>query len=129
MIAILDVLRWSALACFAGAAGLPAYVGPGAGLSMLGALFSVACVILLALLGAVLYPVRLVRTWFRKRRERILLRAGRGGAGGAWQLIAEASREASQPGASAPSSAAGSAAAWTIAEGSPEPMISADRSR
>ncbi len=45
------------------------YVGPGAGLSMLGALLAVACVVFLALLGPILYPIRLVRSWLRKRRE------------------------------------------------------------
>ncbi len=47
-----------------------AYVGPGAGLSMLGALFAVACVILLALLGPILYPIRLVRSMLRRYRQR-----------------------------------------------------------
>jgi len=50
--------------------GLIGYVGPGAGLSMLGALFAVVCVIVIALLGPVLYPIFAIRSWLRRRRER-----------------------------------------------------------
>ncbi len=53
-----------------GTGAIFAYVGPGAGLSMLGALFAVACVILLALLGPILYPIRLIRTMLRRHRQR-----------------------------------------------------------
>jgi hypothetical protein len=52
-----------------GGGDLLAYIGPGAGLSMLGALFAVACVLLLALIAPLLYPIRLLRAWLRRRRE------------------------------------------------------------
>ena len=55
---------------FVAAIGVPGYIGPGAGLSMLPALFAVACVVLLALLGPILYPIYLFRVWRRARRER-----------------------------------------------------------
>lgn len=51
------------------AAELFAYVGPGAGLGMLGALFAVFAVILLALLGPILYPIRLFLRWYRRRNQ------------------------------------------------------------
>lgn len=44
-----------------------AYIGPGAGLSMLGALLAVACVIVLALVSPILYLFSLGRSWLRKR--------------------------------------------------------------
>lgn len=44
-----------------------AYVGPGAGLSMIGALLAVVCVIGLALIGPILYPIRLFRRWAKSR--------------------------------------------------------------
>ena len=44
-----------------------AYVGPGAGLSMMGALLAVVCVIVLALIGPILYPIRLLRRWAKSR--------------------------------------------------------------
>jgi hypothetical protein len=47
-----------------------AYVGPGAGLSMIGALAAVACVIGLAVIGPVLYPIRLLRRWLQNRNSR-----------------------------------------------------------
>ena len=47
-----------------------AYVGPGAGLSMIGALLAVACVIGLALIGPILYPIRMLRRWSQSRRSR-----------------------------------------------------------
>jgi hypothetical protein len=59
----------SLLACAVGASGLLSYVGPGAGLSMLSALFAVACVILLALFGPLLYPIRWLRRWLRPRPD------------------------------------------------------------
>lgn len=46
------------------------YMGPGAGLSMLGALFAVACVLFIAILAPILYPIRALRAWHRRRRER-----------------------------------------------------------
>lgn len=49
---------------------LVAYVGPGAGLTMLGSLFAVTCVILLALLGPLIYPLRWFRSWLRRRGAR-----------------------------------------------------------
>ncbi len=46
------------------------YVGPGAGLSMLGALFAVGVLFLFALLSPVLYVVRLVRSfWSRESTQ------------------------------------------------------------
>lgn len=54
-------------------AALIGYVGPGAGLSMLGALMSVVCVIVLALLGPILYPLFAIRSWLRRRKERLAL--------------------------------------------------------
>jgi hypothetical protein len=54
-----------------GGGDLLAYIGPGAGLSMLGALFAVACVLLLALIAPILYPIRLLRAGLRRRRERL----------------------------------------------------------
>jgi len=86
MNALLDVIRcfdaaWVFVPQFeypAEAAGLLGYVGPGAGLSMLGALFAVACVFLLALLGPILYPIHLLRSWLRKRREQTASPSDRG---------------------------------------------------
>ncbi len=46
-----------------------AYVGPGAGLSMIGALLAVLCVIGLALIGPLLYPIRLIRRWAKNRNN------------------------------------------------------------
>ena len=50
--------------------GLPhaaaAYVGPGAGLTMLGALWAVIAAVVFALAGLVIWPVRAMR---RRRRE------------------------------------------------------------
>jgi preprotein translocase subunit SecD len=61
---------WLALAAGALAAGLPqaaaAYVGPGAGLTMLGALWAVIAAILFALAGLIIWPIRAMR---RRRRE------------------------------------------------------------
>jgi hypothetical protein len=56
-----------------GLAGLLGYVGPGAGLSMVGALVAVVLVILLALIGPILYPIRLIHSFIRRRRERIAM--------------------------------------------------------
>ena len=44
-----------------------AYIGPGAGLGMIGAVFAVLAFIVLALLGPILYPIRIIR---RRMRER-----------------------------------------------------------
>jgi hypothetical protein len=59
------------------------YVGPGAGLSMLGALLAVVCVVLIALLAPLLYPIRWLRTLLWQRRERLAVRepSGRPGEG------------------------------------------------
>jgi|GEM_PF-6312728 len=46
-----------------------AYVGPGAGLSMLGALATVIGVLGLGLLGPLLYPVVAIRRWCYKRHD------------------------------------------------------------
>jgi hypothetical protein len=46
------------------------YVGPGAGLTMLGALVTVVMIMLLALIGPILYPIKLFRAW-RHRRSKI----------------------------------------------------------
>jgi hypothetical protein len=47
-----------------------AYVGPGAGLTMIGALLAVICVILMAVLAPVIYCVRTFRLWWQARRLR-----------------------------------------------------------
>ena len=57
------------------AAGPLGYVGPGAGLSMLGALVAVVAVVFLGLLAPILYPIKLLRKWRRSRKD------GRRGAG------------------------------------------------
>jgi hypothetical protein len=69
-------------------AGLPhaaaAYVGPGAGLTMLGALWAVIAAILFALAGLVIWPIRAMR---RRRKQLASAKAatvpGDGDAGGA----------------------------------------------
>ena len=45
-----------------------AYLGPGAGLGMVGTLISVVVAILVAILGVVLYPIRLYRK-MRKNKK------------------------------------------------------------
>jgi hypothetical protein len=45
-----------------------AYLGPGAGLGMVGTLISVVVAIFVAILGVVLYPIRLYRKWRRNQR-------------------------------------------------------------
>lgn len=65
---ILVLLLFCVVSGPAQAAALLGYVGPGAGLSMLGALFAVICVILLALLGPILFPIRMYLSWRRRRR-------------------------------------------------------------
>lgn len=44
------------------------YVGPGAGLSMMGALLAVGLVMSVAIIAPILYPIRVVRSWLRNRR-------------------------------------------------------------
>jgi Flp pilus assembly protein TadB len=69
-------------------AGLPhaaaAYVGPGAGLTMLGALWAVIAAVLFALAGLVIWPIRAMR---RRRQQLASAKAatapGDGDAGGA----------------------------------------------
>ena len=46
-----------------------AYVRPGAGLSMLGALITVLMILLLALIGPILYPIKLIRSWLKSRSK------------------------------------------------------------
>lgn len=48
---------------------LLAYVGPGAGLTMIGALLAVGGVILLALAAPLLYPIRIIRQRLKQRRQ------------------------------------------------------------
>ena len=77
-----------ALAAGIAVAGLPhaaaAYVGPGAGLTMLGALWAVIAAVVFALAGLLIWPIRAMR---RRRRELASARAatvpGDGDAGGA----------------------------------------------
>ena len=45
------------------------YVGPGAGLTMIGALLAVIAVIFVGLLGPILYPIRMFRRWYCRRNE------------------------------------------------------------
>lgn len=47
------------------------YVGPGAGLSMIGALLAVLAILALALIGPILYPIKLFRSWLKQRRLRL----------------------------------------------------------
>ena len=51
------------------AAGVLGYVGPGSGLTMLGALLAVVGIVALGLLGLILYPIRVIRRWFRRRTQ------------------------------------------------------------
>ena len=44
-----------------------AYVGPGAGLGAVGALFAVLAAVVLGLVGLVLYPIQLIRKWIAGR--------------------------------------------------------------
>ena len=77
-----------ALAAGIAVAGLPhaaaAYVGPGAGLTMLGALWAVIAAVLFALAGLVIWPIRAMR---RRRKQLASSKAatapGDGEAGGA----------------------------------------------
>ena len=53
-------------AAIVGGVALVAYVGPGAGLGMLGSLLAVAIAVVVGLLGLVLYPLSLLRKVLRK---------------------------------------------------------------
>jgi hypothetical protein len=53
-------------AAIVGGLALVAYVGPGAGLGMLGSLLAVAIAVVVGLLGLVLYPLSLLRKVLRK---------------------------------------------------------------
>lgn len=46
-----------------------AYVGPGAGLGAVGALFAVIVAVFLGLVGLVMYPVKLLRQWSANRKD------------------------------------------------------------
>ncbi len=46
-----------------------AYVGPGAGLGMIGSLLAVVATILIAVFGLVFYPITLIRKMLRKTKE------------------------------------------------------------
>lgn len=46
-----------------------AYIGPGAGLGMIGSLIAIFVVVLILVLGLVIYPARVMR---KKRREKSL---------------------------------------------------------
>jgi hypothetical protein len=65
-------------------AGLPhaaaAYVGPGAGISMLGALWAVIVAIVLALGGLLIWPIRMM---MRRRKRSAAVKAAAGDADGA----------------------------------------------
>lgn len=52
-------------AAILGGLALVAYVGPGAGLGMLGSLLAVAIAVVVGLLGLVLYPLSLLRKVLR----------------------------------------------------------------
>jgi hypothetical protein len=65
LIPILPALPVAASAAFAPDVAL-AYLGPGAGLGMIGSLIAVVVVVLISVLGLVIYPLRMLR----KRRTR-----------------------------------------------------------
>ena len=46
-----------------------AYVGPGAGLGAIGALFAVLAAVALGLVGLVMYPIKLFRQWAASRKD------------------------------------------------------------
>lgn len=46
-----------------------AYVGPGAGLGMIGSLLAVLAAVIIGLFGLVLYPITLIRRMLRKSKE------------------------------------------------------------
>lgn len=43
------------------------YIGPGAGLGLIGSLLAILAMTGFGLLGLVLYPLRLLLSWYRKR--------------------------------------------------------------
>ena len=64
-VGILPILAVAASVMFAPGVAW-GYLGPGAGLGMLGSLIGVAVVVLVAVLGLIIYPIRMLR----KRRTR-----------------------------------------------------------
>ena len=54
-----------------------AYVGPGAGLTMLGALAAVASVLAFAVLGPLVYGVQVLKAFIRQRNEKLRHGTGR----------------------------------------------------
>lgn len=54
------------LAALAAPGTAAAYMGPGAGLGMLGSLIAVAAAVVVAVVGLVLLPLRLIRKRWRK---------------------------------------------------------------
>ena len=71
------------------AGALLAYVGPGAGLGMLGSLLAVVAAIVIGLFGLVLYPITLIRKAMQKRHEE------NSAAGGVAEPAADPSRAGS----------------------------------
>lgn len=53
----------------AGGLQVLAYVGPGAGLGMIGSLLAVLATIIIAVFGLVFYPITLIRKMLRKSKE------------------------------------------------------------
>ena len=51
------------------AADVLGYVGPGSGLTMLGALLAVFGIVAMGMLGLILYPIRAIRRWHRRRSQ------------------------------------------------------------
>ena len=47
-----------------------AYIGPGAGLTLLGSLIAVAAVVLVTVLGLILYPIRLIRKFIERKQRK-----------------------------------------------------------
>lgn len=45
-----------------------AYLGPGAGLGMIGSLIAVIVAVVVGVIGIILYPVRLIRKRFKKKQ-------------------------------------------------------------
>ncbi|MBF0370651.1 MAG: hypothetical protein HQL52_14460 [Magnetococcales bacterium] len=60
------VLLMGGVACFTWASPAYAYVGPGAGLGMVGSLVAVVVAVVLGVVGFVLYPIRLI---MKKRKQ------------------------------------------------------------
>lgn len=57
-------------ASLAAASPALAYMGPGAGLGMLGSFFALVGAALIALFGLLILPVRLLLKWLRRRQPR-----------------------------------------------------------